>query len=726
MESELPQRVREQTRELEAAKEAHRQSEQMLAMELDAAQRLQHVATELINVHGTEALYEQILDAAMAILHADFSSIQMFYPERGTSGELRLLGHRGFSAEAAKRWEWVRPTTRTTCGEALRTGRRVLVPDVRNCDFMSGSDDLDGYLGAEIRAGQTTPLASRSGALMGMVSTYWREPHDLAASELRTLDVLARMAADLIERARSEEKLCESEQHLKNAERLARVGHWQWDIRADRVSGSEEVFRIFGKPQNYILSYEGFLQDLLPQDRERVERLMRDSLARKIGHSIEYQIAHPTGDLRTISCKWEVSLDEEGLPVRVFGTCQDITDSRRAQEESFAKQRLESLGILASGIAHDFNNLLGGVLAHSELALAELADGSKPEEELRRIREAAIRGGEIVQQLMVYAGEETEALKFVDVSGIVKDMLELLKLSVSKNVRVETNLGDQLRAVRANPSQVRQVVMNLFSNASEAIGDRDGVVRVTTGQVTIDPESSLATSEHIAEGTYVQLEVSDTGRGMTPEVQAKIFEPFFTTKGTGTHGLGLTTVHEIAERLHGTIRLSSAPGKGSTFQIMLPCGEQMLEGTHSGIARAAYETLASRRATILVVEDEDLLRQGVSKMLRMDGLSVLEASDGSAALDVIRARNGDIDVLLLDITLPGASSRKVYEEAKRLRPDLPVIVTTAKSEEMAAAFLATEIQRFIRKPFRLGDLRDLIRQSLSSDFGTQTKWPTPS
>jgi signal transduction histidine kinase len=720
MESELPQRVREQTRELEAAKEAHRQSEQMLAMELDTAQRLQHVATELINAHGTEALYEQILDAAMAILHADFSSIQMFHPERGISGELRLLGHRGFSAEAAKRWEWVRPTTCTTCGEALRTGRRVLVPDVRNCDFMSGSDDLDGYLGAEIRAGQTTPLVSRSGALMGMVSTYWREPHDLAASELRTLDVLARMAADLIERARSEEKLSESEQHLKNAERLARVGHWQWDIRANRVSGSEEVFRIFGKPQNYIPSYEGFLQDLLPQDRERVERLMRYSLARKIGHSIEYQIAHPTGDLRTISCKWEVSLDEEGLPVRVFGTCQDITDSRRAQEESFAKPRLESLGILAGGIAHDFNNLLGGVLAHSELALAELADGSKPEEELRRIREAAIRGGEIVQQLMVYAGEETEALKFVDVSGIVKDMLELLKLSVSKNVRVETNLGDQLRAVRANPAQIRQVVMNLFSNASEAIGDRDGVIRVTTGQVTIDPDSSLATSEPIAEGIYAQLEVSDTGRGMTPEVQAKIFEPFFTTKGTGTHGLGLATVHEIADRLHGIIRLSSAPGEGSTFQIMLPCGEQMLEATHSGIARAGYETLASRGATILVVEDEDLLRQGVSKMLRMDGLSVLEASDGSAALDVIRARNGDIDVLLLDITLPGASSRKVYEEAKRLRPDLPVIVTSAKSEGKAAAFLATEIERFIRKPFRLGDLSDIIRQILSSDSGTQT------
>ena len=175
MEPELERQVRERTLELQNANEALRRSQQVLATELDTAQRLQHVATLLINARETGTLYEQILDTVMAILHADFSSIQMFHPERGTTGELRLLGHRGFNAEAAKRWEWVRPTTRTTCGEALRTGRRVAVPDVRNCDFMSGSDDLDGYLGAEILAGQTTPLVSRSGALMGMVSTYWRE-----------------------------------------------------------------------------------------------------------------------------------------------------------------------------------------------------------------------------------------------------------------------------------------------------------------------------------------------------------------------------------------------------------------------------------------------------------------------------------------------------------------------------------------------------------------------
>jgi PAS domain-containing protein len=315
MESELERRVAERTRELQKANEALQQSQQMFAGELDIAQRLQHVATELISARGTQALYEQILDTAMAILHADFASIQKFYPERATNGELQLLGHRGFSLDAAANWEWIRPTRCTSCSEALRTGRRVAVPDVRTCDFMSGSDDLEEYLSAGIFAMQTTPLVSRSGALLGMVSTHWREPHEMSASEFRAMDVLARLAADLIERSLAEDKLSESEEHLNNAERLAHVGHWQWDIRTNRVSGSEEMYRIFGKPPYYIPSFEGFLEDLVPSGREQMERLIGDSLARKVGHSIEYQIALPNGEVRTIFCIWEMLLDEEGIPV---------------------------------------------------------------------------------------------------------------------------------------------------------------------------------------------------------------------------------------------------------------------------------------------------------------------------------------------------------------------------------------------------------------------------
>jgi len=325
---------------------------------------------------------------------------------------------------------------------------------------------------------------------------------------------IAEAIQDITEQVTARELLRDSEEHLKNAERLAHVGHWQWDIRGNRISGSEEMYRIFGKPPDYIPSYEGFLEDLKPPDREEMERLIRDSLARKVGHSIEYQVALPNGDVRTISCVWEVLQNEEGLPARIFGTCQDITDSRRAQEESFARQKLESVGTLASGIAHDFNNLLGGVLAQAELALTECAARRFPEEELNSIQNVAIRGSEIVRQLMIYAGKETAVVGLVDVSRIVTEMFELLKVSLSKRAVLETDLARNLPAILANAAQVSQIVLNLVTNASDAIGERDGVIRVTTRCVKVaqdSPEGGLTDCDQ------VQLEVSDTGHGLPPE-----------------------------------------------------------------------------------------------------------------------------------------------------------------------------------------------------------------
>jgi GAF domain-containing protein len=185
----------------------------ILASELDAAERLQQVATQLVTIHGTEALFDKILDAAEAIMHSDFASIQIYYPEHGANGALRLVGHRGFNAEAAKHWEWIDPATHTACAEALRTGRRVTVPDVLNCKFIRL--DIDEYLDTGVHAVQSTPLVSHSGALLGMVSTHWREPHELSLSELRALDILARLVADVIERSQADDKLREALQQLR-------------------------------------------------------------------------------------------------------------------------------------------------------------------------------------------------------------------------------------------------------------------------------------------------------------------------------------------------------------------------------------------------------------------------------------------------------------------------------------------------------------------------------
>jgi len=325
------------------AEEALRQSQQMLTTELDTARRLQHLATQLIKINGIEALYEQILDTGMAILHSDFASIQMFYPERGTNGELRLLGHRGFTAEAAKRWEWVRPDTRTTCGEALRTGRRVAVPDVRNCDFMAGSEDLDGYVGAEIHAGLSTPLISRSDVLLGMVSVYWREPHELSATELRALDVLARMAADLIERSLAEERLRESEQRFRSMADTAPIMIWMAGPDKLWTFVNKACLDFTGHTLEHKLGY-GWIADIHPDDREQFLAKYRSAFDARQEFQSEIRARRADGEylwmLITGTPRFAPGERFDGY----IGSCVDLTEVKRTQEEALARPEVGERG----------------------------------------------------------------------------------------------------------------------------------------------------------------------------------------------------------------------------------------------------------------------------------------------------------------------------------------------------------------------------------------------
>jgi PAS domain S-box-containing protein len=518
---------------------------------------------------------------------------------------------------------------------------------------------------------------------------------------------------DITERHRAEAALRENEARLKNAERLAHVGNWRFDFTSKELSWSEEMFRIFGREQDYTPSFESVLQAVVPDDRQRLDFAIRDHLALKGGFSIEFQIARPNGDVRAITCYVEVVLDEQEQPQYVVGACHDLTELRRAQKEDFARQKLESLGTLASGIAHDFNNLLGSVVAQSELASMELDAGKRPKRELEAIQEVALRGSEIVRELMVYAGKEGAAVRAVDVSRTVNDMIELLRVSVSKRARLETYLGSDLPAVRADAAQIQQIVLNLVTNASQAIEDRDGVIRLTTSFVKAGRNSSGARSRHLADGDHVRLEVSDTGRGLPPELQAKVFDPFFTTKPAG-HGLGLAIVDGVVRSLGGEIHLASEPGKGTKFEVLLPCEGRAAnsEGRMSPVEKA---TRFSGLGTVLVIEDEDLLRQASAKVLRNSGFDVLEAADGSAAIDVIRGSGSKVDVLFLDMTFPGPSCREVVAEYARVRPDGKVILTSAYSEEMAKKTIsAPQIRGFVRKPFHLADVVKTVRNTLSS------------
>ena len=525
---------------------------------------------------------------------------------------------------------------------------------------------------------------------------------------------------DITERKKAEAALRESEERFRRVFEegplgLALIGR---NHRFLKVNNALCQMVGYSKAELEDKSYADITHpDDLPADMELAEQLFRGEIP---FFRIQKRYLKKSGEILWINLTASVVRDRDGKALYGLAMVEDITEVKHIQEESVARQKLESVGTLAGGIAHDFNNLLGGVLSLAELGIQECDSGSSPKEELKAIRNVAVRGSEIVGQLMTYSGKESETLELLDVSRIVKEMVELLKVSISKQARLETRLGHDLPAIRGSAAQVRQIVLNLVTNASEAIADRAGVIRVSTSYVKVSKHSTGAISRRLAEGNYLKLEVADTGCGMSRETQSMVFDPFFTTKSAG-HGLGLAVVHGIVRGLRGSIHVASDLGKGSTFQILLPC-----YGTTepSGVAMANIEKPLHfpQDLTVLVVEDEDSLRRAVAKMLRRAGFQVHEASNGSAAIEVLRQKSDNIAVLLLDLTIPGRSSNEVVAEAVRTRPDIRVVLTSAYGREMVKSAMSEAREyAFIRKPFQLSDLINVIssRTKAVGKLGTQ-------
>jgi signal transduction histidine kinase len=378
--------------------------------------------------------------------------------------------------------------------------------------------------------------------------------------------------SDITERKRAEAALRKSEQRLKNAEHLAHVGHWEWDLRTNRISGSEEMFRIFGKPQNYMPSYEQFLQDLVPQDRGRVERLIRDSMEKKIAYSTEYQIA-PNGELRTIFCIGEVSLDEEGLPVGIFGTCQDVTEQRqtevsmrRSLDEITHLNRVAAMGELTASLAHELNQPLAAILSNAQAA-GRFLGGESPD--LVQVRECLTdivaddkRAAEVINRLrgLLKKGEYQPSL--VDLNEVVTEAIRLVgNDALRRQVSVKFEPLPGLPPVLGDRIQLYQVALNLIVNGLDAVAERsprDRWVLVRTAK---------------ADGGGIELTVEDSGKGIAESDLARVFEAFFTTKREGL-GMGLSISRSIVQAHGGRIWAENSAGGGAIFRFSLPVAQQ--------------------------------------------------------------------------------------------------------------------------------------------------------
>lgn len=405
-------------------------------------------------------------------------------------------------------------------------------------------------------------------------------------------------------------------------------------------------------------------------------------------------------------------MDEQGHLVSVMGVVTDITERRRQEQAQLQSQKLESLGVLAGGIAHDFNNLLTAILGNISLAQLCIPKLSPAWPYLQNMERTVHRATNLTRQMLAYSGKGRFTVAPLDLNQAVEEMSHLLSVSISKKVALRFHLQEGLPVMVAEASQIQQVVMNLVTNASEAIGEAEGIVAIRTGSSVYDAEALARDfpGQPIEPGLFLTLEVSDTGQGMTPEVQARIFEPFFTTKFTG-RGLGLSAMQGIVRGHRGGIRLYSEAGKGTTFKLIFTAGAG--DPAKKERPRDAEDWTGS--GTILVVDDEEGVRGVAADILRSAGFDVVTANDGLQALERFREGAGSIRAVLMDLTMPHLDGAESFRELRHLDPSCRVVLTSGYNEQEAIQdFLGKGLAAFVQKPFVRGDLLRAMRKALES------------
>ncbi|HOT46965.1 MAG TPA: histidine kinase N-terminal 7TM domain-containing protein [Spirochaetota bacterium] len=564
------------------------------------------------------------------------------------------------------------------------------------------------------------------GRLIGRLVVF----HDITALK-RVEDEMRRLNQTLEERVRMRTEMLEREmvEHKKAREALQKSED-KYRLLVENISDviysvdlegrftyiSPVIEQVAGyNPEEVIGKHFSFFVD--SNDRPR---MMEDVLKLFSGEQMpprEFRAVDKGGNVHYVRTSGRL-IYEDGKVAGISGIMIDVTERHRIEDERRRlemqlqhTQKLEGLGVLAGGIAHDFNNILTGILGNADLALMKIGPDSPVWDNLRDIRKGSFSAAELCRQMLAYSGKGRFELAPIDLREAMKEITQLLEVSISKKIAIRFELPERMPLIYGDAVQVRQIIMNLVINASEAIGDETGAIMIAAGSTDMSRADLKSTylDDNLPEGEYAYLDVTDTGTGMDRETVARIFEPFFTTKFTG-RGLGLAAVLGIVRGHRGAIRINSEPGKGTSFRVFFPALHG--QGVREEAKREPSGTWHGS-GTVLLVDDEETVLSVGRRMLELLGFSVLTAANGIEALRIFREHAASIVCVILDLTMPMMNGVEAFSELKKIRPDIRVIISSGYSEyEISERFAGNTVSGFVQKPYHFEEFAARLREAL--------------
>ena len=518
---------------------------------------------------------------------------------------------------------------------------------------------------------------------------------------------------DITDRKRAEDELEKNRIIMSEAEALAGLGGWEWDIINDAWTMSENWLRIHGCSNPHLTTSE-LMPIAHPVDIPKIEK----AFARAVDYGEPYKIEHrivrqDTGEVRYIQAYGDVRLDTTGKAVKMFGAAQDITERKQAEEERenlraqlVQAQKMEAIGTLAGGVAHDFNNLLMGIQGRTSLIMLETDRFHPSFEHLQEIENCIQKAAKLTKQLLGFARGGKYEIKPTDLSELVENSVHMFGRT-RKDITIFKKYEEKLRPAAVDQSQIEQVLLNILINAWQAMPEGGDLYIQTKNEILYE---NFVRAYGVAPGKYIKIAIRDTGIGMDEKTMNRVFDPFFTTKKKerGT-GFGLASAYGIIKNHNGIITVESAKDKGTTFHVYLPASDKPV------IEEQKYEQKISVGSeTVLLVDDETMIIDVSVQMLKKMGYDVLTANNGREAIEIFKQNNDRVAIVILDLIMPGMGGGEVYERLKEIDSNVKVLLSSGYSiDGQAAEILNRGCDGFIKKPFKLNELSYKLRELIS-------------